>query len=38
MGNTPREGGGDGGEVSTLGEDFVDLGDNAIISELEPER
>ncbi|DBB17996.1 hypothetical protein WJX82_010310 [Trebouxia sp. C0006] len=38
VGDTPREGGGDRGEVSTLGEDFVDLGDNAIISELEPER
>lgn len=31
--------GGERGEVSTLdGDDFVDLGDNAIINELEPER
>lgn len=35
-GATPN---GERGEVSTLdGEDFVDLGSNAIIEELEPER
>jgi len=40
VGDAPRGAeGGDRGEVSTLdGDDFVDLGDNAIISELEPER
>ena len=38
MGDAPRDGGGRG-EVSTLdGDDFVDLGDNAIITELEPDR
>lgn len=38
VGDGPQDGGGRG-EVSTLdGDDFVDLGDNAIISELEPDR